>query len=507
MAGPASPMIIALDQGTTSSRALLVRPDGTIAAVSQRGIGQTYPKPGWVEQDPQEIWAAQRETARAVLEQAAQESGEAGSSTVGGLGITNQRETTIVWERATGTPVHNAIVWQDRRTAPVCEELRAAGAEELVRQKTGLLLDPYFSATKIRWIIERFASMERARAGELAFGTVDSWLVWNLTGGRLHVTDATNASRTLLYDIRTGEWDQELLDLFGVPREVLPTVVDTSGVVGETDPAVFGAPLPVAALCGDQQAALFGQACHRAGSTKVTYGTGCFLLANVGDEPLASQHGLLTTVALQRAGRRRYALEGSAFVGGAAVKWLKGLGLIESSAASGELAASLKAGEGGVFVPALAGLGAPHWDPAARGAFFGLSLATTPAHLARATLDGIAFQVADLVKAAQADCAAVGTLTLAELRADGGAAANDVLMQTQADLLGLPVARAAQTESTALGAAYLAGLAVGTWADEDEVARLWRAERRFEPDPEVDRDRLGAIWRRAIAAVRAVGAE
>jgi len=488
-------VILALDQGTTSSRTLVVDRAGRIVAVVQQPIGQTYPEPGWVEQDAFAMWRAQLATARGAL---------AGDSfsvrEVAAIGISNQRETTIVWERATGAPVAPAIVWQDRRTAPACAALREAGHEPFVAQRTGLVLDPYFSATKLRWILEHVPDgLARARRGELAFGTVDSWIVWNLTAGRVHVTDATNASRTLLYDIHAGAWSDELLELFGVPRELLPTVVDTSGLVGETEPELFGEPLPIAGLCGDQQAALFGQGCHAAGRAKVTYGTGCFLLVHTGDAPMESRRGLLSTVALQRGTRRAFALEGSAFVGGAAVDWLRdSLGVISSAAQASDLAARVGAGEGGVFVPALAGLGAPHWDSAARGAFFGLTLGSTPAHLARAVLEGLAFQVADLVTAAAADA----RLELVELRADGGVSVSDVLLQFQADVLGVAVERAAEKESTGLGAACLAGLAVGLWRDEAEVEGLLRPGRRFEPDPAVDREALLAGWRRAVAAVR-----
>ena len=494
-AGRRAPVILALDQGTTSSRALLVDRAGRVAAVAQQTIGQTYPEPGWVEQDPLAIWRAQLDTAREVLAK-----GSRGAADVAAIGITNQRETTVVWERATAVPVAPAIVWQDRRTAAACDALRAAGHEPLVARRTGLVLDPYFSATKLRWILEHVpGGLERARRGELAGGTVDSWLVWNLTGGRVHATDASNASRTLLYDIHAGAWDDELLELFGVPRELLPAIVDTSGVVGETEPELFGGPLPIAALCGDQQAALFGQGCVAAGQAKVTYGTGCFLLAHTGAAAVASRHRLLSTVALQRGGRRTFALEGSAFVGGAAIAWLRdGLGVITSSAQSSELAARVGAGEGGVFVPALAGLGAPHWDPAARGAFFGLTLGATSAHLVRAVIEGIAFQVADLAAAVAADSG----LELAELAADGGASVNDALLQFQADILGHAVVRAAEPESTALGAAYLAGLAVGHWREAGEIEALGRPGRRFEPDPAVDREHLFERWRAAVAAVR-----
>jgi glycerol kinase len=492
-------LILALDQGTTSSRAVLLDAGGRIVASAQQELTQHYPQPGWVEQDPHEIWATQRDTGRAALAQAGVR-----ADRVTAIGITNQRETTIVWERATGEPVAPAIVWQDRRTSGLCDELRSAGAEPLLRRTTGLLIDPYFSATKLQWILDRVPDgRRRAHAGELAFGTVDAWLVWRLTGGRSHLTDATNASRTLLYDIARGDWSDELLELFGVPRGLLPQVCDSSGVVAEADEEVFGAAVPIAGIAGDQQAALFGQACTSHGLTKVTYGTGCFLLLHVGGEPVTAPDGLVTTVALQREGRRTYALEGSVFIGGAVVQWLRdGLGIIDASSRIGELAGSVESSGGVVFVPALTGLGAPHWDPQARGALFGLTRGTTAAHVARAALDGIAFQVADLVDAIAAGC----DLRPLEVRADGGASASDLLLQAQADLLGVPVQRAAQPESTALGAAYLAGLAVGLWRDEAQVGRLWRAARRFEPRPADDVAARRDDWRRAVECVRAFGA-
>ncbi len=472
--------------------------DGSALAVAQREIGQSYPRPGWVEQDALELWATQRETALEALRR----SGKS-TSQIAAIGIANQRETTIVWDRATSQPVAPAIVWQDRRTADRCAELRAAGAQALVRRKTGLVLDPYFSATKLAWILASVpGARDRAARGELAFGTVDSWLVWQLSGGRLHVTDATNASRTLLYDLRRGDWDDELLDLFGVPRAMLPRVCDSGGVVGETEAALFGRPLPVAGIAGDQQAGLFGQSCTSRGMTKATYGTGCFVLAHTGDVPVASGSGLLTTVALQRNGRRAYALEGSAFIGGAAIQWLRdGLGIINEASECAALAVRVPESEGVYFVPALAGLGAPYWEPRARGAILGLTRGSTAAHIARATLEGIAFQVADLVAAVSADAG----ITPGELRVDGGAAADDVLLQWQADVLGMPVRRAAQTESTALGAAMLAGLAVGFWRDDSEAEGLWRAERTFAPDPRVDRARLLDGWHNAVACVRELG--
>jgi glycerol kinase len=489
-------VLLALDQGTTSSRALVLATDGRVLASAQHETKLSYPRAGWVEQDPLEIWETQRATAAEALRLSGLQSGS-----VAAVGLANQRETTIVWERATSRPIAPAIVWQDRRTAKACEELRRAGHEPLVRARTGLLLDPYFSATKLRWILQTVpGALDRARRGELAFGTVDTWLVWMLTGGRRHITDATNASRTMLYDLRRGDWDDELLELMEIPRELLPAVVDSCGVVGDTDAGVLGAEIPIAGIVGDQQASLFGQACVAQGMAKITYGTGCFLLMHAGERPLPSSLGLLSTVALQRGGRRTYALEGSVFVGGAAVQWLRdGLGILREAADVGRLADRASAGGGVFFVPALTGLGAPHWDPDARGAILGITRGTTAAHIARATLEGIAFQVADLVEAASDS----GVRPL-EVRADGGASASDLLMQTQADLLGIPVLRAAQGEATALGAAYLAGLAVGLLHDAD-VSNLWRAGRRFEPDVAVDREQLMARWHSAVAAVRAFG--
>ena len=493
-------VVLALDTGTTSARALVIDAAGVVLASAQKEVGLTYPQPGWVEQDAVELWEAQLLTARQALEKAG-----VAASGVAGLGVANQRETTIVWDRATSEPVAPAIVWQDRRTAAFCEELRRGGSEALVRRKTGLLLDSYFSATKLRWLLDNLAGVRaRAEAGELAFGTVDSWLAWRLSGGRRHVTDASNASRTLLYDIRAGEWDDELLALFGVPRALLPTVVDSSGVAGETDAAHFGAAIAIAGLAGDQQSALFGQACTRRGMVKVTYGTGCFLLLHTGDEPVAAPPGLVSTVALQRDGRRTYALEGSVFVGGAAVQWLRdGLGIVASGAEATTLAQSVPASDGVVFVPALAGLGAPYWDPQARGGLFGLTRGTTRAHIARATLEGIAFQVADLydAEAAGADVAP------AEVRVDGGAAASDLLLQFQADLLGLPVTRAAQPEATAFGAAWLAGLATGVWSGDEELAAQWTAGASFVPGVGVDAGESRRRWRAAVNAVRGFARE
>jgi glycerol kinase len=493
-------LVLALDTGTTSGRALVIDAAGVVLASAQQEVGLGTPRAGWVEQDAEELWQAQLATARGAIDRAG-----VAASDIAGIGIANQRETTIVWDRATSLPVAPAIVWQDRRTAGFCEELRGAGAEALVRRKTGLLLDPYFSGTKLRWLLDNVPGVrERAEAGDLAFGTVDSWMAWRLSGGRCHVTDATNASRTLLYDIREGMWDDELLALFGVPRALLPEVVDSSGVVGESDPALLGAAVPIAGMAGDQQAALFGQACTRRGMIKVTYGTGCFLLLNTGDEPAAAPAGLVGTVALQRDGRRSYALEGSVFIGGAAVQWLRdGLGVVGSGAEATKLAQSVPTSEGVVFVPALAGLGAPYWDPYARGGIFGLTRGSTSAHLARATLEGIAFQVADLY-AAEADGAGVAP---DEVRADGGAAASDLLLQFQADLLGVPVTRAAQPEATAFGAAWLAGLATGVWGSDEEVAGLWSAGATFAPAQQAGADELRRRWKAAVNAVRGFARE
>lgn len=497
---PAMPLVLALDQGTTSSRALVLDEDGAIRGQAQREITQHFPRPGRVEHDATELWGSQRDTARLALREAG-----ATAADLAAVGVTNQRETTVVWDRATGAPIHRAIVWQDRRTADVCARLRAEGREAAVRATTGLVLDPYFSATKIGWILDAVpGARARAEAGELAAGTVDAWLLWHLTGGRVHATDVTNAARTLLFDIHRLAWDDALLALFGVPRAVLPDVVPSSGVVAHTDPDVLGAAVPVAGIAGDQHAALFGQRCTQPGMAKSTYGTGCFLLRHTGTTPVASGHGLLTTLAWQLDGRPpQYALEGSVFVAGAAVQWLRdGLGLADSAAGIEALAASVPDADGVVVVPAFTGLGAPHWDAAARGTVFGVTRGTTAAHLARATLDGVAHQAADLLDAMEADAGA----PLAELRVDGGMAANARLMQSQADLLGAPVVRPALPEATALGAAFLAGLGAGVWTEADLDA-LWRADARWVPgtsDAAASSTAAArAAWRRAVAAARA----
>ena len=487
--------VLALDQGTTSSRAIVFDAAGTIRAVAQQEFRQIFPQPGWVEHDPTEIWATQSGVMYEALAKAGVQARD-----VAAIGITNQRETTIVWERASGRPIAPAIVWQDRRTAPLCDELRAEGKAPLIARKTGLVLDAYFSGTKLKWLLDHVdGARARAARGELAFGTVDSWLVWNLTGGAVHVTDASNASRTLLFDLARGDWDDELCALFDVPREVLPRVVPSSGVCAET--TLDGARIPIAGIAGDQQAALFGQACLAPGLAKNTYGTGCFLLLNTGRTPVASRNNLVTTVAWQRNGVLDYALEGSVFIGGAVVQWLRdGLQIIRSAAEVEALARSVP-DNGGVFlVPAFAGLGAPHWDAYARGAVFGLTRGATGGHLARAALESIALQSADVLDAMQRDA----SVTLAELRVDGGAAANDLLMQIQADVLGVPVVRPRVLETTALGAAYLAGLATGYWKSDDDVRANWQVDRRFEPA--LSRDAaagLRAGWDKAVSRAKA----
>jgi len=486
--------ILALDQGTTSSRAILFDHDGGIVAVAQQEFPQLFPKPGWVEHNPVDIWTTQTGVAAEVLQKTG-----LGAADIAAIGITNQRETTIVWDRETGEPVGNAIVWQDRRTAPACDALRKRKLDRVIRRKTGLVLDAYFSATKLQWILTHVPrARARARAGRLAFGTVDSWLVWKLTGGAAHVTDASNASRTMLYNIRTGDWDDELLDLFGVPRAMLPEVRASSEIVGHT--TCFGAPIPIAGIAGDQQAALFGQACTSPGMVKNTYGTGCFMLMNTGERPIASKHRLLTTVAWRIGHRTEYALEGSIFIAGAVVQWLRdGLGIIRSAAEVEALAASVPDTNGVYLVPAFTGLGAPHWDPYARGTLVGLTRGTSRAHIARAALEGIALQVMDVLHAMEADAG----IRLRELRVDGGACANNLLMQLQADLLDVPVVRPTVAETTALGAAYLAGLAVGFWKSQADIARHWRSDRRFTPHMKAGaRNALAAGWEKALARAK-----
>ena len=482
--------ILALDQGTTSSRAIVFDQHGAIRAVAQQEFRQIFPQPGWVEHEAEEIWQTQIAVALGALARAGLKPGD-----IAALGLTNQRETTVVWDRQTGRPIHNAIVWQDRRTAAECERLKADGLAPFLQQRTGLVVDAYFSATKLRWLLDHVpGARHRAESGKLAFGTIDTWLIWRLTGGALHLTDPSNASRTMLFNIHTGEWDDELLQLFSIPRAVLPEVRDSSGVHATATGELAG--IPISGLAGDQQAALVGQVCTQPGMVKNTYGTGCFMLMNTGEKAISSRNNLLTTVAWRLARRTTYALEGSVFIAGAVVQWLRdGLGLISSSAGVEALAAQV-ADNGGVYlVPAFTGLGAPHWDPYARGTITGLTRGTTAAHFARAALEGIAFQVKDVLQAMQDDAG----IRLKELRVDGGAASNDLLMQFQADLLGVPVVRAKTSEATALGAAYLAGLAVGCWKDPGELASHWSLDRTFEPAMTAGRrDHLVAGWRKAL---------
>jgi len=488
--------VLALDQGTTSSRAILFDAAGRGVGVAQKEIRQIYPRPGWVEHDPMEIWGTQSGVAREVLEKLGVAPAE-----VAAIGITNQRETTIVWDRATGRPVHNAIVWQCRRTADICDQLKDLAP--MVRERTGLVLDAYFSGTKIKWILDHVdGARERARGGELLFGTVDTWLIWNLTRGRVHATDCSNASRTMLFNIHDLCWDQDLLKALDIPEAMLPEVRPSSGLFGRTDPGTFGgAGIPIAGDAGDQQAALFGQACFTEGMAKNTYGTGCFLLMNTGPRPVPSARGLLTTIAWGVDGRVDYALEGSIFVAGAAVQWLRDeMKLIESAAQSETLALSVPDTQGVYVVPAFVGLGAPHWDMRARGAIVGLTRGSGRAHVVRATLESIAYQVCDVIQAMEDDSG----IRLRALKVDGGAVANQFLMQFQADLLDVPVSRPAAAETTALGAAFLAGLAVGFWQDRAQIAAAWQLDRTFQPamDP-ARRAALLAGWRRAVQ--RALG--
>ncbi len=478
--------LLALDQGTSSSRSIVFAADGSIVAMAQREFRQIFPKPGWVEHDPREIWETQLATAREALARSGLAAGD-----IAAIGITNQRETTLLWNRATGEPLANAIVWQDRRTATACEALRQRGLEPLFRQKTGLVLDAYFSGTKLAWLLDSVpGARAAAERGELAFGTVDTWLMWMLTGGAdaatraraVHATDASNASRTLLFDIHAGAWSDELLAALAIPRVLLPEVHPSSHVYGRTEPGLLGASIAIGGVAGDQQSALFGQACFRQGQVKNTYGTGCFMLMNTGTVAKTSGHGLITTRAAQPAGPAQYATEGSVFIGGAVVQWLRdGLRAIASSGEVGKLAESVPDNGGVMFVPAFTGLGAPYWNADARGAIVGLTRGSTIAHIARAALESIAFQSAALLDAMGKDAVAAGAAPVAELRVDGGASANDLLMQFQADLLGIPVLRPKVTETTALGAAYLAGLSCGVYAGTDELAAQWRIERTFHP--------------------------
>ncbi len=492
--------LLALDQGTSSSRSIVFDGLGRVVAMAQREFRQIYPQPGWVEHDPEEIWSSQLATAQEALARAG-----LSAKDVSAIGITNQRETTVVWNRRTGVPVHNAIVWQDRRGEPLCAQLREHGHAETIRGSTGLVVDAYFSATKLRWILDHVSGAHIAAAqGDLAFGTVDSWLMYKLTGGRVHATDVSNASRTMLFDIRHNAWDPELLKLLHVPGSLLPAVHPSSHVYGHTEAALFGAPIAIAGVAGDQQSALFGQACFRAGLAKNTYGTGCFMLTHTGGTFGQSRHGLITTAAAQPDARPQFALEGSVFIGGAVVQWLRdGLQAIKSSGDVQALAESVPDSAGVVFVPAFTGLGAPYWNADARGAILGLTRGSTVAHIARAALESIAFQSAALLQAMNQDAAA-GAAAVTELRVDGGACVNDMLMQFQADLLGIAVVRPEVTETTALGAAYLAGLATGVFAGLDELAALWKEERRFEPAMSRSRAaELMAGWQHAVAQATA----
>ncbi|MCX2482765.1 glycerol kinase GlpK [Pedobacter sp. MR2016-24] len=484
--------ILALDQGTTSSRAIVFDHAGKIRSVAQKEFTQIFPQSGWVEHDPNEIWSTQA----GVAAEATVKLGINGTN-IKAIGITNQRETTIVWDRHTGEPVYNAIVWQDRRTADYCDQLKKEGKADMIRSKTGLVIDSYFSGTKIKWILDNVeGARERANAGDLAFGTVDSWLVWKLTRGHVHVTDISNASRTMLFNIRTQQWDDELLELLDIPKSMLPEVKQSSEVYGETATTIFASKIPIAGIAGDQHAALFGQMCLEKGMVKNTYGTGCFMLMNIGEEFIESKNNLLTTVAWKIDGKVQYAFEGSIFIGGAVVQWLRdGLGIIKSSADIEKLALSVEDTQGVYFVPAFAGLGAPYWEPDVRGTIIGLSRGTNQAHIARAALEAIAYQTMDVLKAMQADAG----VEIKELRVDGGAAANDLLMQFQSDLLSCKVIRPTIIETTALGAAYLAGLAVGFWDSVEEIQQLWQADKEFAAQGDPEKVAAGINgWERAI---------
>ena len=489
--------ILALDQGTTGSGALLFDHDGRVVAVADREIRQIYPRPGWVEHDPMEIFHSIIDAAYEVLQTAG-----ISAEQIAAIGITNQRETTVVWDRATGEPVYNAIVWQCRRTAELCEQLKQAGWDELIRQRTGLVLDAYFSGPKLRWILDHIPNGQaRAEAGELAFGTVDSWLVWELSGGKAHITDYSNASRTMLFNIHSLRWDPEILRILNIPAVLLPLACSSSGVHGHTAPHLFGGvPVPIAGIAGDQQAALFGQGCHKPGMAKNTYGTGSFLLLNTGNQPVESKHGLLTTIAWGLSDRVNYALDGSIFITGAAVQWLRdGLRIIKSASEVETLAGQVDDTGGVYFVPALVGLGAPHWDMYARGTIVGITRGTNRGHLARATLESIAHQTRDVLVAMEEDAG----IKLTSLRVDGGGSVNQLLMQFQSDILGVPLEKPAVSETTALGAAYLAGLAIGYWKDLDEVSRCWVRERRYEPSmSDQERCLRNGRWQDAVKRAR-----
>jgi glycerol kinase len=491
-----SKFILALDQGTTSSRAILFDQKGAIKSIAQKEFTQIYPQPGWVEHDAGEIWSTQIGVAAEAVSKAGLKSAD-----IEAIGITNQRETTVVWDRKTGDPVYNAIVWQDRRTASYCDNLRAQGLEDNIRQKTGLVIDAYFAATKINWILENVSgAREKAEAGDLAFGTIDSWLIWKLTDGKKHLTDVTNASRSLLYNINTLTWDDELLKLFDIPKNMLPEVHSSSEIVAETSQSIFSSAIPIAGIAGDQHAALFGQMCTNPGMVKNTYGTGCFMLMNIGDKPIISKNKLVTTIAWKIKDEVHYALEGSIFIAGAVVQWLRdGLKVISSSAEVEELAQKVKSSDGVYLVPAFAGLGAPHWDQHARGTMVGMTRGTTSAHIARAALESIAFQTYDVLKAMEADSG----IEIKELRVDGGATGNDLLMQFQSDILGARVVKPAVSEVTAIGAAYLAGLATGYWGSIDEIREQWNVTSSYKPNEASSNEELIKGWERAVKAAKA----
>lgn len=487
--------ILALDQGTTSSRAVLFDKKGTIVSIAQKEFTQYFPKPGWVEHDPVEIWSAQvGVAAEAMAKQSL------GSTDIAAIGITNQRETVVVWNRHTGKPIYNAIVWQDKRTAAYCDELKNQGKTDWIRNKTGLVIDSYFSATKIKWILDHTdGARKQAEAGDLLLGTIDTWLIWNLTQGGLHITDVSNASRTLLFNIHTLEWDEELLDLFTIPRSMLPEVRQSSEVYGETNTPVFSTPIPIAGIAGDQQAALFGQMCTQPGMVKNTYGTGCFMLMHIGEKPIVSRHNLLTTVAWKMNGKTQYALEGSVFIAGAVIQWLRdGLKIIDTSNEVEKLALSVESSDGVYVIPAFAGLGAPHWNQHARGTIFGLTRGSTDAHIARAALESIAYQTMDILKAMEADAG----ISIRELRVDGGATVNNLLMQFQSDVLNTVTVRPKIIETTVMGAAYLAGLAVGYWKGLEEIQGIWQADVQFHPTRDREKIERGIKgWNKAIEAL------
>ena len=486
--------ILAFDQGTTSSRAIVFDRSGAIISVAQKEFTQIYPSPGWVEHDPHEIWSTQLGVAAEAVSRAGLTSND-----IAAIGITNQRETTVVWEKETGKPIYNAIVWQDRRTADFCDQLKKQNLEKRIREKTGLVIDAYFSATKINWMLKNIkGARQKAEDGKLAFGTIDSWLIWNLTKGKVHATDITNASRTMLFNIKTQDWDEELLRMFEIPKSMMPEVKQSSEIFGNTSAALFSSEIPIGGVAGDQQSALFGQMCTQPGMVKNTYGTGCFMLMNIGDKPIISKNNLLTTIAWKVNGQIQYALEGSIFIAGAVVQWLRDeLGVIRTSAEVEELATSVKDNDGVYFVPAFTGLGAPYWDQYARGIIVGMTRGTKAAHIARAASESIAYQTMEVLKAMEADSG----ISIKELRVDGGATANDLLMQFQADVLNSKVIRPQITETTAMGAAYLAGLAVGFWKDMNEISEQWKMEKCFEPkhsDENMNENIKG--WKRAVKA-------